>query len=177
MTSWGIAKCFLSRSLRVIILVFLVLALAIMAIVLHARSGEGIIKIVAKTGKGTRLLLADPICTEEHVAIDDPMAMQAVETLRTIYNAQRRVTCTATEQYNQPGAIQFAKKLIARNGTLTFAVEVVFGNDSVFARISTRSERNESNGGQKFQIFSSVPGPCEIEPRKQLAVPARGAPR
>jgi hypothetical protein len=164
-----------SSSLRVLILAFFVLALAIVTFIAHSRM-DGI-PIVAPRNTVKRILLPDPGYTEENVAIDDPMAMQAVEALRESFNIQRRVSCSSTAQYDKPGVIQFAKRSITRNGSASFTVEVVFGNDSVFARISTCAERTDLDGGQKFQVVASVPGPCEIEPQQQLAISSRGAPR
>ncbi len=172
----GIAKGFLAGRLRAVVLAFIVLALAIVTFIAHARTPDGI-HIAVHRNTVNRHLLPDSGYIEENVAIDDPMAMQAVEALRNSFNSPRRVNCTSTAQYDKSGVIQFAKRSITRNGSVIFTVEVVFGNDSVFARISTRSERTDLDGGQKFQVVSSVPGPCEIEPQQQLAISSRGAPR
>jgi hypothetical protein len=170
-----LTKCS-SSSLRVVILSLFVLALAIVTFIAHTRIPDGI-PIVAHRNTEYGILLPDPGYTEENVAVDDPMTMQAVEALRDSFNIQRRVSCSCAAQYDKPGVIQFAKRSITRNGSVIFTFEVVFGNDSVFARISTRSERTDLDGGQKFQVVSSVPGPCEIEPQQQLAISSRGAPR
>jgi hypothetical protein len=121
------------------------------------------------------------------VSIDAPEVKQAAEALRINFNAERVAKCPAMRSYDEPGTVKYAKHGIAEDGKSQYRLEVVFGNDVVFARIAhlPRSDQlvdptmqaqlgDTDNLNGRFLLVSSVPAPCEDGVPEQLAVSAEG---
>jgi hypothetical protein len=104
------------------------------------------------------------------VSAADPLVVQAGEAIRNAFNAQRTTVCASMKLYSAVGAIQYAKKAVALNGTVLYTLEIVFGTNAVLARVALR----QNNVGAKFQVIFSIPGPCEGRIQEQLAVSALG---
>ena len=104
------------------------------------------------------------------VSVADPLVIQAGEAIRNAFNAQRQSSCASLGLYGTKGAVQYAKKAVASDGTVLYTLEVVFDTSAVFARVALLP----SVVGAKFQVIFSIPGPCEGEMQEQLAVSALG---
>ena len=70
------------------------------------------------------------------------------------------------------GAVQYAKKAVALNGTVLYTLEIVFETNAVLGRVALLPNKF----GPKFQVIFSIPDPCEGEIQEQLAVSALGMP-
>jgi hypothetical protein len=106
------------------------------------------------------------------ISVADPLVIQAGEAIRNAFNSQRKTKCTSMKRYNSRGAIQYAKKLVQSNGTVLYTMEIVLGNDAIFARVALLP--NQAVISSKFHLILSIPGPCEGEVREQLAISALG---
>jgi hypothetical protein len=128
----------------------------------------------------------DPL---ENVPVDDPNVARAVEALRLSFNADRLAKCPATRAYDEPGRVVYAKRGLAADGKSQYRLEVVFGNDVVFARIvhlakseqmvdpaSQQELSDPSNLNGRFALLTSTPGACDSAVAEQLAVSAEGVP-
>jgi hypothetical protein len=104
------------------------------------------------------------------ISVADPLVVQTGETIRNTFNAQRKAACPSLELYSTRGAIQYAKKAVQSNGTILYTMEIVFGDEAIFARVALLPDNN----GAKFQMILSVPGPCEGGVQEQLAISALG---
>jgi hypothetical protein len=124
----------------------------------------------------------------EIVPVDDFHALRAAEALRMNFNAARLANCPATRSYDEPGKIQYAKRGMVGNGLSQYKLEVVFGNDVIFARLAHLDESAQTvdpstlmalndtdNLNGRFQLMSSIPGPCEDAVPEQLAISVAGA--
>lgn len=123
----------------------------------------------------------------EAVPIDDPKVQRAAEALRININSVRLAQCPATQPYDTPGTIKYAKKGLSADGKSQYRLEVVFGSDAVFARIAhlprsqqvidpgTQSQLNDTqNLNGRFVLMSSTPGPCDNAKADQLAISVTG---
>jgi hypothetical protein len=104
------------------------------------------------------------------VSVADPLVVQAGEAIRNAFNAQRMTVCPSLSVYSTRGAIQYAKKAVALNGTVLYTLEIVFDTKAVLGRVALLP----NNVGPKFQVIFSIPGPCEGKIQEQLAVSALG---
>jgi hypothetical protein len=104
------------------------------------------------------------------ISVADPLVIQAGEAVRNAFNAQRKATCSSIGLYNTRGAIQYAKKAVQSNGTVLYTMEIVLGDDAIFARVALLPNKV----GAKFQLILSIPGPCESGVQEQLALSALG---
>ena len=106
------------------------------------------------------------------ISVADPLVIQAGEAVRNAFNAQRKATCSSIGLHNTRGAIQYAKKAVQSNGTVLYTMEIVFGDDAIFARVALLPNKV----GAKFQLILSIPqaGPCESGVQEQLALSALG---
>ena len=124
----------------------------------------------------------------ELIPVDDPYALRAAEALRMNFNAARLINCPATKTYDVPGKVQYAKRGMVGDGKSQYKLEVVFGNDVVFARLAHLGESRQTvdpstimalddtdNLNGRFQLMTSTPGPCEDAVPEQLAVSASGS--
>jgi hypothetical protein len=103
------------------------------------------------------------------VSISDPLIVQAEGAIRTAFNIERNKTCASKNMYVQ-GAIQYARKELALNGTVLYTLEVNYDDEVVFARVAMLP----NPVGARFQLIFSIPAPCEGGPQDQLAVSALG---
>mmetsp|Transcript_41868 Transcript_41868/g.87501 ORF Transcript_41868/g.87501 Transcript_41868/m.87501 type:complete len:192 (-) Transcript_41868:9-584(-) len=101
------------------------------------------------------------------VSISDPLIVQAEAAIRTAFNIERNKTCASKNLYAQ-GGVQYARKAMASNGTVIYTLEVNYDDEVVFARVGMLPV------GTRFQLISSIPGPCDGGPQDQLAVSALG---
>ena len=120
--------------------------------------------------------------------VDDPKVLRAAEALRIAFNSQRRQNCPALRPYDQPGKIKYAKRGMGDEGLGIYKIEVVFSdNDVVLGRVGhlPRSQQlvdpeaqaalnDTRNLDGRFELLSSVPGPCDNGIPEQLAVSATG---
>jgi hypothetical protein len=119
--------------------------------------------------------------------VDNPLVVRAAEALRISINSQRRLNCPALHAYDEPGVIKYAKRGIVASGGGQYRLEVVFGNDVVFGRVVHLPKNRQlidptaqtalddpSNLDGRFELLSSVPGPCDDGVPEQLAVSAEG---
>jgi hypothetical protein len=106
------------------------------------------------------------------VSVADPLVVQAGEAIRNAINAQRTTACSSMDLYITRGAIQYAKKAVALNGTVLYTLEIVFDTNAVLGRVALLP----NNVGSKFQVIFSIPGACDGEIQEQLAVSALGTP-
>ncbi len=104
------------------------------------------------------------------ISVAEPLVIQAAEAVRNAFNTQRKTACASLGYFNARGDIQYAKKADESNGTTLYTLEIVFGDSAVFAQVVLLP----SNLNAKFQLISSIPGPCEDGVREQLAVSALG---
>jgi hypothetical protein len=104
------------------------------------------------------------------MSVSDPLIVQAEEAIRTAFNIERNKTCASKNHYGVPGAIQYARKEVALNGTVMYTLEVNFDDDVVLARVAMLP----NTVGKQFQLNFSIPGPCDDGPQDQLAVSALG---
>ena len=104
------------------------------------------------------------------VSVADPLIVQAGGAIRTAFNIERNKTCPSKKIYKVQGAIQYARKAVASNGTFLYTLEVSFNDEVVFARVAMSPKKV----GTRFQLIFSIPGPCEDRPQDQLAVSSLG---
>ena len=109
---------------------------------------------------------------EEKRPLNDPEVIEVEKFLRKSFNVERRLKCTSFKVYNNQGHIQFAKRSRGKEGFARYDLEVIFGNETVFARIS--SSKGKGAGKPSFKIVSSVPAPCEDGVSDQIAVSSAG---
>ena len=123
----------------------------------------------------------------ETVPTDDPDVLRAAEALRINVNAARLHNCPATKSYDEPGMVEYAKRGMVGDGKSQYKLEVVFGNDVVFAHLAHLGWREQTvdpsslmalndtdNLNGRFKLMSSTPGPCEDAVPEQLAVSVAG---
>ncbi len=103
-------------------------------------------------------------------SISDPLILQAETAIRTAFNTERNKSCAFKNRYDVQGEIQYARKAMALNGTVLYTLEVDFDDEVVFARVAMLP----NTVGARFQVLSSIPGPCDGGPLDQLAVSALG---
>ena len=128
---------------------------------------------------------SDPL---ENMPEDDPLVERAAEAVRINFNSERLAKCPALKAYDTPGKIEYAKRGMAADGSGQYKLEVVFGNDVVYARIAHLPERKQTidptvqsalddpdNLAGQFSLVSSVPHPCDDAVPEQLAVSAAGS--
>jgi hypothetical protein len=125
----------------------------------------------------------------EMAPVDDSSVQRAAEALRININSVRLAQCPATQPYDAPGTVKYAKKGMSSAGKGQYRLEVVYGSDVVFARIAhlPRSQQVIDPGTQarlhdsenlngRFVLMSITPGPCDNAVAEQLAVTVTGAP-
>ena len=121
------------------------------------------------------------------IPVDDPSVVRAAEALRIAFNSRRRLTCPALHSFDEPGTVKYAKRGLAAGGKSQYRLEVVFGNDVVLARLAHLPKSQQTvdptaqatlddptNLDGRFELVSSVPGPCDDGVPEQLAVSATG---
>jgi hypothetical protein len=107
------------------------------------------------------------------VSAADPLVVQAGEAIRNAFNAQRTAVCASMKLYSAGGAIQYAKKAVALNGTVLYTLEIVFGTNAVLARVALQPK----NVGAKFQVIFSIPGESWPMRRQNSGAACRLCPR
>ena len=125
----------------------------------------------------------------EVLPVDNPLVARAADAIRISINSQRRLDCPALHAYDEPGIVKYAKRGIVASGGGQYRLEVVFGNDVVFGRVvhlpkdrqlidptAQTALDDPTNLDGRFELLSSVPGPCEDGEPEQLAVSAEGTP-
>ena len=125
----------------------------------------------------------------EVLPVDNPLVARAADAIRISINSRRRLDCPALHAYDEPGIVKYAKRGIVASGGGQYRLEVVFGNDVVFGRVvhlpkdrqlidptAQTALDDPTNLDGRFELLSSVPGPCEDGEPEQLAVSAEGTP-
>ena len=97
----------------------------------------------------------------------DLRATEAAETVRAVFNLERARQCASQPTYDQPGTIKYLIKSAVFHGNVTYAMEIRFGSETVFARVAVSEDPSGIVG---FHLLSSTPGPCSSGVEDQLAV-------
>jgi hypothetical protein len=106
----------------------------------------------------------------ESILVGDPEVIEVEKYLRQSFNEIRRLNCSSFQNYDGQGSVQFVKRSAGKGGATQYDLEVVFGKETVFARIS----KGKSAAKKSFQLDSSVPGPCDDGVDTQLAISLAG---
>jgi hypothetical protein len=184
-----IAKPLLShfQSIRVGVLsVFFALSITMMAHIHGRNRVETSLKTQPSFGKeseaGMRRLLSQSsgldeddyysigMSVKESRPVNDPEVIEVEKSFRKSFNELRRKNCASFKVYNIQGRIQFAKRSMGKAGLVQYDLEVVFGNETVFARISKGKRADKSS----FELVSSVPAPCDDGVDDQIAISSAG---
>jgi hypothetical protein len=108
---------------------------------------------------------------KERRPVNDPEVIAVESSLRQYINEGRRLNCASLNVHDEPGIIQFAQRSAGKGGLVRYDLEVTFGNETVFARMSKRKGADKKTS---FQMDSLVPAPCEDGIGDQLAVTFAG---
>ena len=98
----------------------------------------------------------------------DQRVTKAEEAVRSAFNIERTASCKKLPVYRQPGTIQYLIRSTEPNGSTTYLMEILFGNETVFARVMVSANKTA------FKVLSSTPGPCSTGIEDQLAVSLLG---
>ena len=98
----------------------------------------------------------------------DQRVTKAEEAVRSAFNVERTASCKKLPVYRQPGTIQYLIRSTEPNGSTTYLMEILFGNETVFARVMVSANKTA------FKVLSSTPGPCSTGIEDQLAVSLLG---
>ena len=101
----------------------------------------------------------------------DQRVTKAEEAVRSTFNTERSASCKKLPVYRQPGTIQYLIRSTEPDGSATYLMEILFGNEAVFARVMV------SANNTAFKVLSSTPGPCSTGIEDQLAVSLLGEQR
>ena len=103
------------------------------------------------------------------IPVKDPAVIEAEKFLRQAFNIKRQATCASIKSYDAPGSVQFAKISTGKGGAVRYRLEVVYGNETVFARIASKGAAINT-----FVLVSSIPSPCDGGLEGQPAVSFAG---
>jgi hypothetical protein len=113
-------------------------------------------------GNTMRKLLSVPSASSNEskvnvmMPVKNPAVIEAEIFLRKSINVKRQSTCASFKSYNSPGYVQFAKMSTGKRGAVKYSLEVVYGNETVFARIASKEAAKN-----KFELVSCIPSPCD----------------
>jgi hypothetical protein len=105
------------------------------------------------------------ISVKESRPVNDPEVIEVEKFLRESFNEERRLNCASLKVHKEHGHIQFVKRSMGKEGVVQYDLEVVFGEETVFASMQAKPS---------FQIVSSVPAPCDDGVKDEIAVSLGG---
>ena len=101
------------------------------------------------------------------LAVDNNTMQRAAEAVRASLNELRSIKCSSVAPYIAVANITYAKSDTSVHGIDRYIMELVFdGHADVFVLVERTAET--------FLLISSIPGPCDLDLSKQLAVSRRG---
>ena len=89
---------------------------------------------------------------------------QAEKDLRLWLNQYRRKTCNSSKLFQEAGKVYFGTI-----GSKFYFLQVVYGNETFFAKLSPYLTINATEISLRFRIEESVPSPCNAGKRDRLA--------
>ncbi len=108
------------------------------------------------------------------LALDDASVIDAMEILRQYINAYRNDNCSFLTQYDRSGIIKYAKRDALDEYSISYSIEVTFGDEAVFSRFRLLPYNETYVGERRLELLSSTPAPCNSSMQDQLAVSASG---
>ena len=105
--------------------------------------------------------------------VDAVLVKQAEAEVHRRLNYERKNNCSELKTFSKSGKVNFAAQNFTK-GMQQILLEVKYGTEIFFARVSVITSGIKSSTHAKFNVKELVPGPCDTGFKNGLAVTVEG---